>query len=113
MKKSEIGKIGEDYVCSYLEKSGYTIVSRNYRIKGGEIDIIARYNGVIIFLEVKFLTTSVYGSPLEAVNWRKQSQIRKVAQFYLMRHGLSEWTPCRFDVIAFEGDEMTHIENAF
>ena len=111
--KRQIGSYYEQKAVEYLRACGYVILEQNFRNRCGEIDIIARYNGVIIFLEVKFRTTSVYGSPLEAVNWRKQSLIRKVAQFYLMRHGLSEWTPCRFDVIAFEGDEMTHIENAF
>ena len=111
--KRQIGSCYEQKAVAYLRASGYVILEQNFRNRCGEIDIIARHQGVIVFLEVKFRTTSVYGSPLEAVNWHKQKQIRKVAQFYLMRHGLSEWTPCRFDVIAFEGDEMTHIENAF
>ena len=111
--KRQIGSNYEQKAVEYLRSSGYTISEQNYRNRCGEIDIIARQKGVIVFFEVKFRTTSVYGSPLEAVNWRKQNLIRKVAQFYLMRHGLSEWTPCRFDVIAFEGDKMTHIENAF
>ena len=58
-------------------------------------------------------TASDFGNPLEAVDFRKQNQIRKVAMYYLMKNKLSEWTPCQFDVIAFEGEKMTHIENAF
>ena len=111
--KRQIGVEYEQKAVEYLIENGYTILERNFRNRCGEIDIIARHKGVIIFLEVKFRTTNIYGSPLEAVDWRKQNQIRRVAQFYLMCHGLSEWTSCRFDVIAFEGDEMTHIENAF
>ena len=111
--KRQIGSNYEQKAVKYLLENGYIILEQNYRNRCGEIDIIARKKGMLVFLEVKYRTTSIYGSPLEAVDWRKQNQIRKVAQFYLMRHGLSEWTPCRFDVIAFEGEKMTHIENAF
>ena len=111
--KRQIGSNYEQKAVQYLLENGYTILEQNYRNRSGEIDIIARKKGVLVFLEVKYRTTSSYGSPLEAVNWRKQNQIRKVAQFYLMCHRLSEWTPCRFDVIAFVGEKITHIENAF
>ena len=85
----------------------------NFRNRIGEIDIIAKDGEYICFIEVKYRTTNQWGSPFEAVNQRKQQQIRKVALYYLMRHGLHEWTPCRFEVIAFEGDKITHIVNAF
>ena len=111
--KRQIGSDYEQKAVQYLLKNGYTILEQNYRNRCGEIDIIARQRGVLVFLEVKYRTTSSYGSPLEAVNWHKQNQIKKVAFFYMMCHGLSEWTPCRFDVIAYEGDRLTHIENAF
>lgn len=111
--KRQIGSKYEQKAVEYLHSSGYTILEQNYRNRCGEIDIITRKKGMLVFVEVKYRTTSIYGSPLEAVDWRKQNQIRKVARFYLMRHGLSEWTPCRFDVIAFMGEEMSHIENAF
>ena len=111
--KRQIGSEYEQKAMQYLMEKGYRILERNYRNRMGEIDIIALQKGVIVFCEVKYRTTSAFGSPLEAVDWRKQDQIRKVARFYLMRHGRSEWTPCRFDVIAFEGEQMTHIENAF
>lgn len=111
--KRQIGSIYEQKAVAYLHKNGYSILECNFRNRSGEIDIIAQKNGYICFVEVKYRTTNTYGNPLEAVNDKKQSQIRKVAQYYLMRHGLHEWTPCRFDVIAFEGEKLTHIENAF
>ena len=111
--KRQIGSDYEQKAMQYLQDCGYRILEKNYRNRSGEIDIIATKGGNLIFVEVKYRTTSMYGHPLEAVNWRKQKQIRKVAQFYLMCHGQSEWTPCRFDVIAFEGEKITHIENAF
>ena len=111
--KRRIGSEYEQRAEQYLMEKGYRILERNFRNRMGEIDIIASQKGVLVFCEVKYRTSSAFGSPLEAVDWRKQNQIRKVAQFYLMCHGRSEWTPCRFDVIACEGENMAHVENAF
>lgn len=107
------GALYETKAKEYLMQKGYKILASNYRIRSGEIDVIARDGDYICFVEVKFRTTNMFGSPLEAVDFRKQQQIKHVARVYLMKNRLSEWTPCRFDVIAFEGDQMTHIENAF
>lgn len=111
--KRQIGSEYEQKAVRYLVEKGYCILEQNFWNRIGEIDIIALQKEVIVFCEVKYRTTSDFGSPLEAVDWRKQNQIRKVARIYLMRHGRGEWTPCRFDVIAFEGENMTHVENAF
>lgn len=113
MNKRQIGGEFEKQAANYIKKRGMSILEMNFRNRGGEIDIIAKDGEYICFIEVKYRTTNQWGSPLEAVNYRKQQQIRKVALYYMMRHGLHEWTPCRFDVIAFEGDRITHIENAF
>lgn len=111
--KRQTGAAYELKAEEYLLGNGYKILERNFRNRSGEIDLVAKKDGVIRFVEVKYRTTSDYGNPLEAVNARKQNQIRTVAMYYLMKNKLSEWTPCQFDVIAFEGEEMTHIENAF
>lgn len=111
--KREIGTAYELKAEEYLLGNGYKILERNFRNRSGEIDLIAKKNGQIHFVEVKYRMTAAYGSPLEAVDFRKQNQIRKVALYYLMKNQLSEWTPCQFDVIAFEGEKMTHLENAF
>lgn len=111
--KRQTGTAYELKAEEYLLGNGYKILDRNFRNRSGEIDLIAKKEGYICFIEVKYRTTSAHGSPLEAVDTRKQNQIRKVAMYYLMKNKLSEWTPCRFDVIAFEGEKMTHIENAF
>ena len=111
--KRQLGTFYELKAENYLIEKGYKILETNFRNRSGEIDIIAKDGEYFCFIEVKFRTTNDYGHPLEAVNVRKQNQIRKVAMYYLMKNKLSEWTPCRFDVIAFVGEEMTHIENAF
>lgn len=111
--KRQTGAAYELKAEEYLLGNGYKILERNFRNRSGEIDLIAKKEGYICFIEVKYRTTSDFGSPLEAIDVRKQNQIRKVAIYYLMKNKLSEWTPCRFDVIAFEGEKLTHIENAF
>lgn len=113
MNKRQTGAEYELKAEEYLLGNGYKILERNFRNRSGEIDLIAKKGGQIHFIEVKFRTTSDFGNPLEAVDFRKQNQIRKVAMYYLMKNKLSEWTPCQFDVIAFEGEKMTHVENAF
>lgn len=113
MNKRRMGSCFEQRAAEYLKTKGMSILEMNYQNRSGEIDIIAKDGEYICFVEVKYRTTNQYGFALEAVNGRKQQQIRKVALYYLMRHGYSEWTPCRFDVIAFDGDEMTYVENAF
>lgn len=113
VNKRQTGTSYEIKAEEYLIKKGYKILERNFRNRSGEIDIIAKDGEYFCFVEVKYRTTNDFGSPLEAVDYRKQNQIRKVAMFYLMKNKLSEWTPCRFDVIGFEGEKMTHIENAF
>lgn len=113
VNKRQTGTSYEIKAEEYLIQKGYRILERNFRNRSGEIDIIAKDGEYFCFIEVKYRATNAYGSPLEAVDFRKQNQIRKVANYYLMRNQLSEWTPCRFDVIGFVGEEMTHIENAF
>ena len=96
MTKSETGKLGEESVCSYLLGMGYRIIARNYRIKGGEIDIIAENGDYIAFVEVKSRKPDSLVSGFEAVSKRKQGLIIKTAADYCLKHP-NVWQP-RFDV---------------
>ena len=97
--RQDLGKAGEEVASAYLEKNGYTIVTRNYRCKCGEIDIIACQGDYLVFVEVKTRTTASHGHPLEAVTYKKQRQISMVAQYYLAENDLFD-TASRFDVVA-------------
>ncbi|MBQ5952257.1 MAG: YraN family protein [Lachnospiraceae bacterium] len=108
-----IGTGYETRAALFLEEAGCRILERNYRCRLGEIDLIAEQDGVLVFVEVKFREGSGAGDPLEAVGVRKQQTIYRVAQQYLLSHGLSEETPCRFDVIGMTRETVRHIENAF
>lgn len=111
--KRRIGSEQEKYGIEYLIKQGYTIIETNFFCRSGEIDIIARHKGYLVFIEVKYRATNRFGNPEEAVNGRKQQHIIRAARFYLLRHGYSEETPCRFDVVVILGKEIRVIEDAF
>ncbi len=106
------GNGGEDLAVRYLQDKGYKILSRNFKTKLGEIDIIARENKTIVFVEVKTRKSDYFGLPREAVTASKQRKIRMVATQYLKLHGgLNQ--ECRFDVIDILCGDITHLENCF
>lgn len=114
MNNRQVGSRYESMAADYLISQGYEIVSRNYQNhRRGEIDLIARENGVIVFVEVKYRTTLKSGEPEAAVDGRKQQRIRNAARSYLYEHRLSMETPCRFDVVAVLGTEIRLIRDAF
>lgn len=88
--------MGEELTAYYLKRSGYEILRRNFRIKGGEIDIIASKDGIIAFVEVKTRDISAFEHGAQAVNVRKRSLIIRAAQEYSYRYP-HEMQP-RFDV---------------
>jgi putative endonuclease len=114
MNKREVGSNEEELAAKYLAGKGYFIIQKNYRVRQGEIDIVARDGETIVFVEVKYRKNGSAGHPLEAVNVSKQRQICKTALFYLNQNKINpEVTPIRFDVVGILGTEITHIENAF
>lgn len=116
MKKQQnrrkTGTVYEQAAGYYLEQQGYEILEYNYRCRRGEIDLIARDGGYLVFCEVKYRQDRRKGNPLEAVDIRKQRTIYRCAECYLAEHRL-ENNPCRFDVIGVEGSRIRLIKNAF
>lgn len=110
MNKTEIGRIGEEAVCGYLRDRGYTITVRNYRIKGGEIDIIAENGDFIAFVEVKSRKPDSLVSGFEAVNKRKRGLIIKTASDYCCKH--PNLLQPRFDVaqVIIDGNRVLSID---
>ena len=113
----EKGHRGEDLAVDFLFAKGYRIVARNWRIKAGEIDIIAQDKDTLVFCEVKTRSSNRYGTGAEAVDRRKQQKIVQVATLYLQRYRLANQS-CRFDVIEIlqpEQDQpkIQHFINAF
>ena len=85
-KKQFNGKTGEDAAAVYLEKAGYRILARNFRIRGGEVDIVAIDQDALVFIEVKTRSSSQFGTPLEAITPWKLKALIKTAQFYKQMH---------------------------
>jgi putative endonuclease len=101
IERQNLGKTGEDCAVAELDRRGYAILARRYRTRYGEIDIVARDAGAIVFVEVKARTTRDMGSAAEAVTAAKQRRLARMAADYIARHNL-ENTPCRFDVVAID-----------
>jgi putative endonuclease len=110
------GHEGEQIAVSHLKRLGYRIVCRNYRCPLGEIDIIARHRGVLVFVEVKSRRSGTFGSPKWAITPAKQRKLSQVAWHYLQKHDLTE-TNARFDVLTISrlqsSPHLELIENAF
>jgi putative endonuclease len=98
-----LGKTGEDLACRELERRGYEILVRRWRVRGGEIDIIARDGQTTVFVEVKARYGDAYGDGVDAVTACKQRRIVRLALAYLARHRLLD-APCRFDVVSIAID---------
>ncbi len=108
-----IGSQGEDRAYQYLFKQGLRLRCRNYRCKVGEIDLIMRDKLELVFVEVRYRKPSEFASGLESVTYRKQQKIIKAAWHYLMTYKISR-APCRFDVVAVEGEqEIVWVKDAF
>ncbi|MGE5380230.1 MAG: YraN family protein [Methylocystaceae bacterium] len=116
-KRQQLGQLGEEIAVRHLKNLGYNILQQRYRTAQGEIDIIANYQGTLIFIEVKARTSTRYGLPSEAVTYHKQTKIRQTALAYLQAEK-PRYNDLRFDVISLLFDtsgqhQLEHIKNAF
>jgi putative endonuclease len=98
-----VGNAGEDAVAAWYRAAGYEIVARNWRVREGELDLVARRAGVLVFCEVKTRRSDAFGVPAEAVTPRKQARIRGLASQWLAstRAGADV---VRFDVASVRPD---------
>lgn len=114
MNNIEKGKIGENIALKYLISKGGTIIEKNYRTKIGEIDLITKLNGELVFVEVKCRSNINYGYPAESVNYKKRIKITNVAKYYMLENKLQDIS-IRFDVIEIylNDKKVNHIMNAF
>ena len=115
-KRQQFGKESESFAVRHLKKNGYEILEQNYRNKLGEIDIIAKEKGVLVFVEVKARKTPFYGNPKWAVTPKKQRKISMAALYYL-KSTKQTHVKARFDVVALslakENPGIEIIKNAF
>ncbi|MBQ4361960.1 MAG: YraN family protein [Lachnospiraceae bacterium] len=113
--KRQTGSRYEELAARGLKENGWTVLETGYRTRSGEIDLIALDpENTLVFCEVKYRSAGDVPAALEAVDYRKQRQIIRMARLYLMKHPESMDYPMRFDVIGIGASgETAHIENAF
>lgn len=108
------GNKAEQLAVALIEKNGFTCLAQNYRSKAGEIDIIATQGELLLFIEVKHRSNRSYGSAEEMVNPAKQKKIVRAAKQFLQQQPRYQNHQCRFDVIAFNGQQQASwLTNAF
>lgn len=111
----ERGRAAEDAACELLVRGGYTIVARNVRLAGAEIDVVALDDSTTVFVEVRSRSSRRHGGPLETVGRQKQARIARAAAAYLQR--LPRPVAARFDVVGVDWDDghpvCTLVRSAF
>ena len=111
LKRHLEGKKAETKAEDYLHKRGLITVAKNYRCKGGEIDIVMLDKDQLVFVEVRYRRNTQFGSAADSVTSIKQRRIITAAQHYLQHIG--HQPACRFDVVGFDGGRTTWIRDAF
>jgi len=114
--KRDTGIAAESLAGDYLHRAGLVLVARNYRSPFGEIDLVMREGNTLVFVEVRYRQSSRFGTPAETVTAPKRAKIRATAEHFLQQR--REWaqSPCRFDILAIEGNDPLRVDwlqNAF
>jgi putative endonuclease len=112
MTRRALGIAGEDAAAAWYEANGYEVVSRNWRCREGELDLVVRRNRVIVFCEVKCRSTTAFGVPAEAVNHLKRQKLRVLAAKWIEESPIRP-REIRFDVVSVVGETVEVIEGAF
>lgn len=109
------GQWAEDHACQHLQRAGLRLLARNYSCRWGEIDLIMRDQQTVVFVEVRYRRSQVYGGALDSITRHKQQKIIATAQHYLQSQ--MQQPLCRFDVVVLTGavqaPQIEWIQNAF
>jgi len=112
MNTSAIGAQGEDAALHYLQQQGYQLVARNFKVKGGEIDLIMYDKKTLVFVEVKKRSSSAFGGPFAAITAAKQKRLTVAAQIFVQTNR-PKFDSIRFDAVAVLAPDIMHLKNAF
>ncbi len=93
------GAAAEDLAAAYLRRHGLAVVARNFRVRGGEIDLVCRDGATTVFVEVRLRRSTEFGGAAASITAAKQARLRHAALHWLARHGE---TPCRFDCVLLD-----------
>ncbi len=124
--RKEAGRAGEAAALAHLEQAGLQLVLRNFRCKGGEIDLVmlerrsmTRAPGAtLVLVEVRYRSSERFGGAAASVDWRKQRRLANAAQYLLLKHRELRRYPARFDVVAIspsatDSNKIDWIKSAF
>lgn len=106
---SSAGKLAEELAARFLQKRGLLVVARNFRCRGGEIDLVCRDGKVLVFVEVRLRRNATYGGAGASITASKQRRIILAAQHYLAAHAKAD-SDCRFDCILLDANTENNIE---
>ena len=110
----QTGDAWENQARRWLEDQGLRFVAANAHERGGEIDLIMRDGVTTVFVEVRYRRNARYGDAAASVTQRKQQKLLQAARLWLSRHnGSFDTVDCRFDVVAFTGNDIQWLKNAF
>jgi putative endonuclease len=101
------GATGEQLAADYLQRRGLKLIERNFRVRGGEIDLICRDGRTTVFVEVRLRSSRGFGGAAASITAAKRARLILAARHWLLRHGE---TPCRFDCILLDGLDPQNIE---
>jgi len=109
------GAAAEQLAADYLLRQGLKLIERNFRVRGGEIDLICRDGKTTVFVEVRLRSRGDFGGAASSITSTKQARLILAARHWLLRHGE---TPCRFDCMLFDGPDtetrkIEWLRNAF
>ena len=108
--RQEKGAAGEAAAAAYLMDRGLTVIARNFRVRGGEIDLVCRDGSNVVFVEVRLRSRSDYGGAAASITAAKQARLTLAARHWLARHGER---PCRFDCILIQDGQIEWLKDAF
>ena len=104
------GDQAEALTAAYLERNGLRILERNYRARGGELDLIALDGETLVFVEVRYRKSARFGGAAASIDARKQQRLIHAAQVYLLKHPRQANRPCRFDCVLLDTLQSTQID---
>ncbi|MCX8018562.1 MAG: YraN family protein [Rhodocyclaceae bacterium] len=105
-----IGKAGETAAAEHLAAQGLAILARNFRVKGGETDIVCREGAITVFVEVRRRARADFGGAAASITAAKRQRVIHAARHWLLRHGEG---PCRFDCVLIDGGRLEWLRDAF
>lgn len=105
------GKAAEEEAAAYLQKQGLRLIERNWRCRGGEIDLVMRDGAMLVFVEVRQRRDARYGGAAASITAAKQARLLHAARLYLAAQAGPP--PCRFDAVLIEAGRLTWLRDAF